>query len=164
VTRAELLSDRRFAEFSPAVAGRVAAARERAAARLHGTPWRLNAEIPGSELRRSFPPAPGSLAPLERAMDLGQISVVGTRAATGYGAHVCGELAIALAEAGWTIVSGGALETADTQQRSPTHASGADSRRSASSACLSSPARLQHALRGKRAADPSTRAREARNV
>ena len=77
VTRAELLSDRRFAESSPAVAARVAAARERAAARLHGTPWRLNAEIPGSELRRSFPPAPGSLAPLERAMDLGQISARG---------------------------------------------------------------------------------------
>jgi len=77
VTRAELLSDRHFAESSPAVAARVAAARERAAARLHGTPWRLNAEIPGSELRRSFPPAPGSLAPLERAMDLGQISARG---------------------------------------------------------------------------------------
>jgi magnesium chelatase family protein len=77
VSRAELLSDRHFAESSPVVAARVAAARERAAARLNGTPWRLNAEIPGSELRRSFPPAPGSLAPLERAMDLGQISARG---------------------------------------------------------------------------------------
>jgi magnesium chelatase family protein len=77
VGRAELLSDRHFTESSPVVAARVAAARERAAARLHGTPWRLNAEIPGSELRRSFPPAPGSLAPLERAMDLGQISARG---------------------------------------------------------------------------------------
>jgi magnesium chelatase family protein len=77
VTRAELLSDRHFAESSPAVAARVAAARERAAARLRGTPWRLNAEIPGSELRRSFPPAPGSLVPLERAMDLGRISARG---------------------------------------------------------------------------------------
>src|SRR5215475_387914 len=77
VGRAELLSDRHFAESSPVVAARVAAARERAAARLNGTPWRLNAEIPGSELRRSFPPAPGSLTPLERAMDLGQISARG---------------------------------------------------------------------------------------
>jgi magnesium chelatase family protein len=77
VGRAELLSDRHFTESSPVVAARVAVARERAAARLHGTPWRLNAEIPGSELRRSFPPAPGSLAPLERAMDLGQISARG---------------------------------------------------------------------------------------
>jgi magnesium chelatase family protein len=77
VSRAELLSDRHFAESSPVVAARVAAARERAAARLNGTPWRLNADIPGSELRRSFLPAPGSLAPLERAMDLGQISARG---------------------------------------------------------------------------------------
>ena len=77
VGRAELLSDRHFAESSPVVAARVAAARERTAARLKDTPWRLNAEIPGSELRRAFPPSPGSLAPLERAMDLGQISARG---------------------------------------------------------------------------------------
>jgi magnesium chelatase family protein len=77
VSRAELLSDRHFAESSPVVAARVAAARKRTAARLKDTPWRLNAEIPGSELRRAFPPSPGSLAPLERAMDLGQISARG---------------------------------------------------------------------------------------
>jgi magnesium chelatase family protein len=77
VGRAELLSDRHFAESSPVVAARVAAARERTAVRLKDTPWRLNAEIPGSELRRAFPPSPGSLAPLERAMDLGQISARG---------------------------------------------------------------------------------------
>ena len=77
VSRAELLSDRHFAESSPVVAARVAAARERTAARLKDTPWRLNAEIPGSELRRAFPPSLGSLAPLERAMDLGQISARG---------------------------------------------------------------------------------------
>jgi magnesium chelatase family protein len=77
VGRAELLNDRHFAESSPVVAARVAAARERAAARLNDTPWRLNAEIPGSELRRAFPPSPRSLAPLERAMDLGQISARG---------------------------------------------------------------------------------------
>jgi magnesium chelatase family protein len=77
VGRAELLSDRHFAESSPVVAARVVAARERTAARLKGTPWRLNAEIPGSELRRAFPPSPGALAPVERAMDLGQISARG---------------------------------------------------------------------------------------
>jgi magnesium chelatase family protein len=77
VGRAELLSDRHFAESSPVVAARVAAARERTAARLKDTPWRLNAEIPGSELRRAFSPSPTSLAPLERAMDLGQISARG---------------------------------------------------------------------------------------
>jgi magnesium chelatase family protein len=77
VGRAELLSDRHYAESSPVVAARVLAARERTAARLKDTPWRLNAEIPGSELRRAFPPSPGSLTPIERAMDLGQISARG---------------------------------------------------------------------------------------
>src|ERR1700689_5530983 len=36
------------------------------------------------------------------------VSVVGSRAATGYGAHVAGEIAADLAERGWVIVSGGA--------------------------------------------------------
>jgi DNA processing protein len=40
---------------------------------------------------------------------LRSVSVVGTRAATGYGTYVCGEMAVSLAEAGWTIVSGGAF-------------------------------------------------------
>jgi magnesium chelatase family protein len=59
------------------VAVRVAEARERAARRLAGTRWRLNAEVPGSELRRRFRPADGALTPLERAMDLGQVSARG---------------------------------------------------------------------------------------
>jgi magnesium chelatase family protein len=77
VGRAELLSDRKLAEPSAVVAARVTEARLRAAARLAGTPWRLNGEIPGSELRRSFRPAAGALVPLERAMDLGQVSARG---------------------------------------------------------------------------------------
>ncbi len=36
------------------------------------------------------------------------VSIVGSRAATGYGGHVAGEIAADLAERGWTIVSGGA--------------------------------------------------------
>jgi DNA processing protein len=39
---------------------------------------------------------------------LRSVSMVGSRAATGYGAHVAGEIAADLGEAGWTIVSGGA--------------------------------------------------------
>ncbi|MGO9217614.1 MAG: YifB family Mg chelatase-like AAA ATPase [Streptosporangiaceae bacterium] len=77
VSRGELLSDATFAEPSATVAARVEVARCRAAARLRDTPWRLNAEVPGSELRRSYAPAPGALVPLERAMDLGQISARG---------------------------------------------------------------------------------------
>ena len=77
VSRSELLSDRKFAEPSAKVADRVAAARQRAADRLRDTPWQLNREIPGSELRGRFRPAPGAFAPLERALDLGQISARG---------------------------------------------------------------------------------------
>jgi magnesium chelatase family protein len=77
VGRAELLSDRQLAEPSAVVAARVAEARQRAAKRLSGTCWRLNAQIPGAELRRTFRPAPGALTPVERAMDLGEISARG---------------------------------------------------------------------------------------
>ena len=37
----------------------------------------LNAEVPGSQLRRTWPPAPGSLAAVERSLDRGQISARG---------------------------------------------------------------------------------------
>ncbi|MGN6791260.1 MAG: YifB family Mg chelatase-like AAA ATPase [Streptosporangiaceae bacterium] len=77
VRRTELLSDRAFTEPSTVVAERVLAARQRAASRLAGTPWRLNAQIPGFELRRRFAPKATALAPLERAMDLGTISARG---------------------------------------------------------------------------------------
>ncbi len=77
VSRRELLSDRSFAESSRTVALRVIQARDRAARRLHGTPWRLNAEIPGSELRRTWPPAPGSLVVLERSLERGLITARG---------------------------------------------------------------------------------------
>ena len=77
VGRRELLSDRNFAESSHIVASRVIQARERAACRLRGTRWRLNAEVPGSELRRTWPPAPGALAVLERSLERGLISARG---------------------------------------------------------------------------------------
>ena len=77
VNRREMLYDRKHAEPSAIVAHRVAAARDRASRRLAGTPWRLNAEIPGAELRRSFAPEHGALKSLERAMELGQVSARG---------------------------------------------------------------------------------------
>src|SRR5215469_16771152 len=77
VNRREMLYDRKYAETSAVVAGRVAAARDRAARRLAGTPWRVNAEIPGAELRRTFPPEQGALKSLDRAMELGQVSARG---------------------------------------------------------------------------------------
>jgi DNA processing protein len=39
---------------------------------------------------------------------LRSVSMVGSRAATGYGAHMAGEIAADLGERGWTVVSGGA--------------------------------------------------------
>jgi magnesium chelatase family protein len=77
VSRRDMLYDRKFAEPSAVVAQRVAAARERCAARLAGTAWRVNAEVPGAALRRSFPPQPGALKSLDRAMELGQVSARG---------------------------------------------------------------------------------------
>ena len=77
VSRRDMLYDRKFAEPSAVVAERVAAARERCAARLTGTPWRVNANVPGTALRRSFPPRPGAIASLDRAMELGQVSARG---------------------------------------------------------------------------------------
>ncbi len=77
VSRKELLSDRTFSESSQTVALRVILARERAAHRLRGTPWRLNGEVPGSELRRTWPPAPGSLTVLERSLERGLITARG---------------------------------------------------------------------------------------
>jgi magnesium chelatase family protein len=77
VSRRDMLYDRQFAEPSAVVAQRVVAARERCAVRLAGTGWRVNAEVPGSALRRSFAPKPGALASLDRAMELGQVSARG---------------------------------------------------------------------------------------
>jgi magnesium chelatase family protein len=77
VSRKELLNDRNFAESSRTVALRVAQARDRAGHRLRGTPWSLNGEVPGSELRRTWPPAPGSLAVVERSLERGQITARG---------------------------------------------------------------------------------------
>jgi DNA processing protein len=63
----------------------------------------------GDELREAppfvlFVRGPGSLAEVvERS-----VSVVGARAASAYGAHVAGELALGVADRGWTVVSGGA--------------------------------------------------------
>jgi magnesium chelatase family protein len=69
VSRQSMLYDRKFAETSEVIAKRVALARMRSAARLEGTPWRLNAEVPGAELRRSYAPEPGAMRPLAQAMD-----------------------------------------------------------------------------------------------
>jgi magnesium chelatase family protein len=61
-------------EPSAAVRERVAAARDRAAARLRGTPWTTNAEVPGPVLRQRFPLPDDALATLRIDTDRGQLS------------------------------------------------------------------------------------------
>ena len=61
-------------EATVVIAARVAAARDRAALRLAGTPWRVNAEIPRDELLRRFMPEGGGWEPMGRAIDLGVVS------------------------------------------------------------------------------------------
>ncbi|MBX6386595.1 MAG: YifB family Mg chelatase-like AAA ATPase [Microbispora sp.] len=76
-TRAELLADRHFVETSATVAERVRQARDRAARRLAGTPWRTNAEVSSSALHREFRPSDAAMAPLHRGLDVGTLSARG---------------------------------------------------------------------------------------
>jgi magnesium chelatase family protein len=62
------------ADADVASTARVAAARDRARLRLDGTPWQVNADVPGAELDRSYLPPAEAVAPLRRAVDLGEIS------------------------------------------------------------------------------------------
>lgn len=64
-------------EPSAVVAARVAAAREAAASRLAGTPWRTNGEVPGTWLRERLGPDAGLLADVDRALDRGTLSLRG---------------------------------------------------------------------------------------
>lgn len=60
-----------------ALRSQVAAAREAAARRLRGTPWRNNAELPGSWLRKDGRLPSAATAELDRALDLGAVTLRG---------------------------------------------------------------------------------------
>ncbi|MFI1465918.1 YifB family Mg chelatase-like AAA ATPase [Streptomyces wuyuanensis] len=77
VSRADLLGRGARGESSAAVAARVGEARDRASARLDGTPWRANSEVPGHELRTRWHSAPGALAAAERDMERGLLTARG---------------------------------------------------------------------------------------
>ncbi|MFD7627550.1 YifB family Mg chelatase-like AAA ATPase [Streptomyces sp. NPDC059851] len=77
VSRSELLGGGGRGEATAVVAARVRQARDRAAARLAGTPWRLNAEIPGHELRARWPAVPGAMAQAERDLERGLLTARG---------------------------------------------------------------------------------------
>jgi magnesium chelatase family protein len=67
----------RDAEASKAVAERVAEARERQAARLAGTPWRVNGEVPMAFLRREFPLPAEVVAPAYEQLRKGNVTARG---------------------------------------------------------------------------------------
>ncbi|MEU5144999.1 YifB family Mg chelatase-like AAA ATPase [Streptomyces sp. BBFR25] len=77
VTRSQLAGDGPRGDATATVADRVRAARERAAARLVGTPWRSNSEVPGRELRSRWRAAPGALEEAERSLERGVLTARG---------------------------------------------------------------------------------------
>ena len=80
---------------------------------------------------------------------LRSVSIVGTRAATGYGLHVTAELAAALAERGWAVVSGGAFGI-DSQAHVVARRRRRHRRGPAVRAALPVPARPSRPVRGRR--------------
>ncbi|MGW5368752.1 YifB family Mg chelatase-like AAA ATPase [Streptomyces sp. NPDC004009] len=77
VTRAQLTAPGARGESSAAVADRVRTARERAAARLAGTPWGTNSEVPGRELRSRFHAAAGAMDEAARSLERGVLTARG---------------------------------------------------------------------------------------
>ncbi|MFJ4483944.1 YifB family Mg chelatase-like AAA ATPase [Streptomyces longwoodensis] len=77
VSRAELAHRGPGGESTEVVAARVHAARERAAARLAGTPWRTNSEVPGRELRTRWHAARGAMDEAERNLERGVLTARG---------------------------------------------------------------------------------------
>ncbi|MEH0473115.1 YifB family Mg chelatase-like AAA ATPase [Streptomyces sp. B21-097] len=77
VGRAELAHRGPGGESTRTVADRVRAARERAASRLAGTPWRTNSEVPGRELRNRWHAATGAMDDAERNLERGVLTARG---------------------------------------------------------------------------------------
>ncbi|MFJ8538474.1 YifB family Mg chelatase-like AAA ATPase [Streptomyces sp. NPDC093591] len=77
VTRAQLTERGARGESTATVADRVRAARERASARLSGTPWRTNSEVPGRELRSRWYASAGAMDEAERNLERGVLTARG---------------------------------------------------------------------------------------
>ncbi|MEU1007402.1 YifB family Mg chelatase-like AAA ATPase [Streptomyces sp. NPDC005890] len=77
VTRAQLTEPGARGESTATVADRVRQARERAAARLAGTPWRTNSEVPGRELRSRYHAVAGAMDEAERNLERGVLTARG---------------------------------------------------------------------------------------
>ncbi|MEU6766601.1 ATP-binding protein [Streptomyces sp. NPDC046853] len=77
VTRSELAGYGTRGDSTQTVADRVRVARERAAARLTGTGWRTNSEVPGHSLRTRWPAEPGALDAAELDLERGFLTARG---------------------------------------------------------------------------------------
>ncbi|QIP84409.1 YifB family Mg chelatase-like AAA ATPase [Streptomyces sp. Tu 2975] len=77
VSRSDLLGQGGRGDSTAVVADRVREARARAAARLDGTPWSVNSEVPGHELRTRWTVSSGALAAAERDVDRGLLTARG---------------------------------------------------------------------------------------
>jgi magnesium chelatase family protein len=76
-TRADLRGGSTAPEGTAVVADRVAEARDRMAARLAGTPWRVNAEVPGHIMRRLWRLPWEVVGEAERLLDRGVLTARG---------------------------------------------------------------------------------------
>ncbi|WP_405552475.1 YifB family Mg chelatase-like AAA ATPase [Streptomyces sp. NBC_01171] len=77
VTRAQLTAPGARGESTATVADRVREARQRAAARLAGTSWGTNSEVPGRELRSRFHAVAGAMDEAERNLERGVLTARG---------------------------------------------------------------------------------------
>ncbi|MCF2528541.1 YifB family Mg chelatase-like AAA ATPase [Yinghuangia soli] len=77
VSRAELLEPSGTGETTAVVAARVREARARAAHRFADTPWSVNAEVPGRELRSCWATDPDALAMAARDLERGRLTARG---------------------------------------------------------------------------------------
>jgi len=74
---AQLRDDSYGMDNTATVRARVLEARQRAAHRLAETPWRVNADVPGPVMRRSWPLPWEAVAQAERELDLGTLTARG---------------------------------------------------------------------------------------
>ncbi|MFE2213198.1 YifB family Mg chelatase-like AAA ATPase [Streptomyces canus] len=77
VTRDQLAGRGARGESTAVVADRVRAARERAAMRFAGTPWRTNSDVPGRELRSRWHAVSGAMDEAERNLERGVLTARG---------------------------------------------------------------------------------------
>jgi magnesium chelatase family protein len=77
ITRADVMAEQGAGDATEVLRGKVEQARLAAAARLAGTPWRTNADVPPTVLAQRWPVARAALAEAGQAMDRGLLTARG---------------------------------------------------------------------------------------